>query len=35
MGKNGFYFTSGKHFEYFSNMFNQAYEDAIHYESLE
>ena len=33
--ENGFYFTSGKHFEYFSNMFNQAYEDAIHYESLE
>lgn len=33
--ENGFYFTSGKHYEYFSQMFNQAYENAIRYDILE
>ncbi|MFK2112233.1 hypothetical protein ACIXIO_02340 [Bacteroides fragilis] len=33
--ENGFYFTSGKHFNYFSEMFEQAYNQAISYEILE
>lgn len=27
----GFYFTSGHHFDYFSDMFNQIYKNAINY----
>lgn len=33
--ENGFYFTSGKHYDYFSEMFNQAYENAMRYDILE
>ncbi len=27
----GFYFTSGKHFDYFSESFSQSYENAMNY----
>lgn len=32
--ESGFYFTSGRHYDYFSDMFNQAYENALSYELI-
>lgn len=30
----GFYFTGGKHYDYFSDMFNKSYENAINYDVI-
>lgn len=32
--ESGFYFTAGRHYDYFSNMFNQAYKNALSYELI-
>lgn len=28
----GFYFTAGKHYDYFANLFNESYESALNYD---